>query len=416
MEKSSSRKTKKDKVYKPIPFLYRAFIFLFGLYLKVFLRLHIDRTAVKEIKPPYLLISNHQSFFDFGAAALICGRDLVDFVVTTHYFRDPVLRIGLILGGCIPKKQFYPDLAAVRRMIRVVREGRSIGIFPEGQTCFSGRNNEIDPDIGKLVKLLGIPVINVKIRGNFLAHPKYRHGESYPSYSEAKGELLLTKEDVETLSEAEIYEKISEALSYDEYEWQRAGMYRSKRPRSLQDIENVLWLCPKCGKEHTMQSEGPDLFCSSCGYRVHTDEYGFLLNADGSHADLDTPSKWSAWQESVLEEKLEEGTLLPYTLKGRFMISSLENYSEQGYGCHGEGTATIDKDGLTLDVIKDGEPFTYKTVPNLTFNLTHNSELWLFDVPGDKNEDFDYAFDPEDSRDAIKLIQTWSVIRRKYYS
>ena len=31
-------------------------------------------------------------------------------------------------------------------------------------------------------------------------------------------------------------------------------------------------------------------------------------------------------------------------------------------------------------------------------------------------EDRDFAFDPEDSRDMMKFIQAWSVLRRRYYS
>ena len=184
----------------------------------------------------------------------------------------------------------------------------------------------------------------------------------------------------------------------------------------LTGIENILWLCPKCGKEHTMQTDGTDLFCSDCGYRVRTDDYGFLRNPDGTPADFDTPPKWYNWQKKQLEERLEAGDLLPLTLKGRFLESATDDFSEYGYGCHGEGTATLDKDGLTLDVIRDGEPFTYKVNPGITFNLTHSADLWAFDIPGNTKEDRDFAFDPEDSRDMMKFIQIWVILREKYYS
>ncbi|MBO4220517.1 MAG: 1-acyl-sn-glycerol-3-phosphate acyltransferase [Clostridia bacterium] len=416
MTAKKTNQNRKDVAIKPVSVLYRIYIFLYGLYLRLFRNLHIDRSGIKDIKPPYFLISNHQSMVDFVAAAMVCRRDVVSFVVSTHFFRDPVLRIGLKYGGCIPKKQFFPDLAAVRKMLRAIRAGQSVGLFPEGQTCYSGQCNDVDPAVGKLVKAMGVPVVNVQIRGNFLTAPKYARGSVFPSYSIASGSLLLTKEEVESLSDSEIAERIIQGLAYDEYEWQRSQMHRSRRKRLLTGIENILWLCPKCGKEHTMQTDGTDLYCSDCGYRVRTDDYGFLRNPDGTPADFDTPPKWYNWQKEQLEERLEAGDLLPLTLKGRFLESATDDFSEYGYGCHGEGTATLDKDGLTLDVIRDGEPFTYKVNPGITFNLTHSADLWAFDIPGNSKEDRDFAFDPEDSRDMMKFIQIWVILREKYFS
>ncbi|MGX8774608.1 MAG: 1-acyl-sn-glycerol-3-phosphate acyltransferase [Bacillota bacterium] len=411
-----AKQNKSDPVFKPVTVLYKIYIFFYGIYLRLSRNLHIDRSGMKGIEPPYFLVSNHQSMVDFVAAAMVCWPNAVDFVVSTHFFRDPVLRIGLKLGGCIPKKQFFPDLSAVRKMLRTIRSGRSVGLFPEGQTCYSGQYNDIDPAVGKLVKAMGVPVVNVQIRGNFLASPKYACGAVFPSYSVAKGSLLLTKEDVESLSDAEIAERITQAIAYDEYEWQRGEMHRSRKPRTLTGIENILWLCPNCGHEHTMQTEGKYLFCSECGYRVQTDVYGFLQNTDGTPAQFDTPPKWFNWQKQQLEARLEAGDLLPLTLKGRFLESALGDYSEYGYGCHGEGTVTLDKEGLTLDVIRDGEPFTYSVSPGITFNLTHNADLWAFDIPGNTKEDRDFAFDPEDSRDMMKFTQIWVILREKFYS
>lgn len=415
MQRKDQKKKNKDAALKPSVF-YKPAMYLFGLYLKAFRRLRVDRSGIRDIKPPYVIVSNHQSMFDFGAVAFVCIKHPPIFVVSTHFFRNKVFRIGLRLGGCIPKRQFFPDLSSVRKMIRVIRSGRSIAIFPEGQISSIGESAEIDPSIGKLVKNLGVPVVNVQIRGNHLYSPKWACGNTFPTKAEAKGYVLLTSEDVEKMSDAEIAERISQGVFYNDYEWQRTAMHKSSRPRNLQGLENLLWLCPKCGKEHTMQSSGRDLFCSSCGYRVSTDDYGFLFNPDGSRAEMDTPPEWFRWQDSVLDRRLVSGELLPIQLSGRFLESSVEDFSENGYRCHGEGTVTLDRDGLHLDVTRDGEPFKYDVSPAITFNLTHSEVLCAFDIPGNSKEDRDFAFDPEDSRDMMKFIQAWSVLRRRYYS
>ena len=103
----------KDAALKPSVF-YKSAMYLFGPYLKVFRRLSVDRSGIRDIKPPYVIVANHQSMFDFGAVAFVCIKHPPIFVVSTHFFRDKVLRIGLRLGGCIPKRQFFPDLSSVR--------------------------------------------------------------------------------------------------------------------------------------------------------------------------------------------------------------------------------------------------------------------------------------------------------------
>ena len=414
-EKTVNKKKKKDRAGRPVTFAYKVGLFLFALYLRVFRGLHIDRSGLKGVKGPYFVVCNHQSFVDFGAAAAICRPNVVDFVVSTHFFRDKLLSIGLRLGGCIPKKQFYPDLSAVRKMLRAVKEGRCVGLFPEGQTCVCGSNNDVDPAIGKLIKAMGVPVVNVQIRGNFLAMPKYAVNKLFPGRSEARGYVLLTKEEVESLSDEEIAQRITEGIAYDDYEWQRGIMKKSRKPRDLENIENVLWLCPQCGSEHTMRTEGRDLYCEKCGYRVTTDDYGFLHGADGTDAIFDTPPKWFAWQFEEIGRRIDAGGFLPLRSHGRFLESSADDFSEHGYGCHGEGECTLDKDGLTLDVIRDGEPFHYTAIPSVVYNLTHNADLWAFDLPGNTTEDRDFAFDPDESRDMMKFVQTWTVIRRKFH-
>lgn len=406
-----TKKKKKERPFKPISWLYRLGLYLFGLYLRVFRGVHIDKSEIKDLKAPYLVIANHESMVDFCVVANIFMPEVLCFVVSTHFFRDPVMSIGLKVGDCLPKKQFFPDLSAVRKMLRVIRSGKSVAIFPEGQTCFSGQSNDVDPAIGKLAKMMGVPVVNVQLRGNFLTAPKYSHSLT-PSYAEAKASVLLTAEQVASMTDAEIAEKISEGIAFDEYEWERTVMKKSRRPRSLEGLENILFLCPSCGKEHTMTASGRDLYCTDCGYRVSTDDYGFLHDADGSPARFDTPPKWYNWQYEELQRRLDDGTLLPFTVKGRFMESAKEDFSEHGYRCHGEGTATLSADGLVLDVTRDGAPYTYKAIPSIVFNLTHSADLWCFDLPGNEKEDRDFAFDTEDSRDMMKVIQTWTLLRR----
>lgn len=403
---------KKQPPNRPIGPIYRTATRLFLAYLKLFRGLRIDNTAIKGLKGPYLVIANHQSFVDFGSVAGCCLPNRINFVVSSHYFHSPLLSKLFPLVGCISKKQFAPDLSAARQMLRVIKRGDCVGIFPEGQTCWSGQNPEIEPGIGKLAKTLKVPVVNIKIRGNYLTQPKWATGGSAPSKSEAKAEILLTADDVASMDASDITARIVSALSYDEYEWQRTALAASRK-RSPAGLHIYLFKCPCCGQEFTIVSDEKSLRCTHCGMEVTMDEYGFL------HSDsfdiFDTPSAWIRWQEQQLSEQLDAGTLLPITEHVHLLESAIGDYEEDGYRCTGEGDVLFNEEGMLYTGTRNGEPFEYMVSPKFQWNLTHSAKLCSIDICWDRPEDRDLGFDPDNPQMMIKIIQSWPLVRKKYH-
>ncbi len=410
--RKEKRKKRPENPREPNAFLYPVAEGLLATYLRVFRHQKIDRSAVKDLKPPFVVIGNHQSMWDFCTVGVCCRQARINFVVSAHFFRSPLLSKWLPVGGCISKKQFYPDLPAVRQMMRVIKRGGVVGIFPEGQTCVSGENNEVERSIGRLLKSLGVPVVNVKIRGNYLAAPKWASGRVTPGKSSAVAEILIDGEEIRTLTEDQIADRVIEGLTYDEYEWQRGVMTANKK-RSLDGLERYLWLCPKCGHEYTFSSKDNRMTCSHCGLEVTMDPYGFLHSENGTVCD--TPSGWIRWQASVLEQRMEEGTALPLEGDGIWYESALGEYDYYGYHRHGEGHFTLDRDGLLFVGKRDGEDFTFHASPKAQWNLTHSYEAAAVDFAGDPAQNRDYSIAPEEPRMMLKMIQLWPLIRKKWY-
>ena len=410
MAKDSTKN--KNKVPKGIPVAFPAAMGLMAAYLKLVRHLHLDRSGIKGLKPPYVVISNHQSMVDFGAVFAACRPNDVTFVVSSHYFHNPLFSKLLKAGGCISKRQFYPDTAAIRQIIRVIKSGGVIGIFPEGQTCWSGRSNEIDRSIGKLVKSLGVPVVNVKIRGNYLAAPKWADGRSFPGYTCAKAELLLSAEQVASMDAEALADRIIEDVEYNEYDWQRQMMIPNRK-RTPKGLERYLWRCPNCGEEFTISCEDDKLVCSSCGLTLSMDQYGFLHSSVPGLPD--TPPELLDMQSEALKRQLEEGTILPLKFKARWFESAPGEIETNGYREYGYGEVTVDKDGLHYSGTRAGEEHTFSTSPRAQWNLTHNYNIPMIDLAGNTPEPRDYGLSPDNPQMLLKVIQLWPLIRKKYY-
>ncbi len=395
--------------------LYRIGVNLMYLYMKVLFGLKLDRSAMTDVKGPYLVVANHQSLFDFGIVSKAALPEQLRFVISSHFFHNSLYNKLFRFIGAVSKRQFVSDTVSVRKVLRLARQGHSICIFPEGQTCYSGANAAIDPNIGRLAKLLGLPVVNVQIRGNYIRMPKWARGKTYPSAVEARAYLLLTADQVKDLSADELGEIIIKGISYDEFVWQKEKMYLCKNHRNAEGLESLLFLCPSCGSEFTMEPHGRHLTCSCCGYDAVLNDYCLFEKGDSGELVEDTISGWIRLQSEHLKKQLDEGCLLPITSHGRYLESDLGDYDEFGYHYYGEGIGTLDETGFSFIGTRNGEPYEYHVNPIQMWDLTHNADLASISLNGNCVGDKDYAFDPDDPRLMMKLVLAWPLIRDKYF-
>ncbi len=367
-------------------------------------KLKTDGSATKDIQGPIIAIGNHQCNFDFAAAAITLRQIQFNFVVTTFFFNSWFLKMVLGWIGAIPKRQFIPDISVIRKIYRAVGNGQSVFIFPEGQVGYYGAEVGIDDAIGKLIKHLKIPVVNVNLNGGFLSYPKWARA-TYPARMEAKSELILTPEQIETMSEEEIFITIKNALAYNDFDWQRKRMIPSKKDRMTEGLQNILYRCPACNRDFVMTSSGTKLCCSNCGYTVTLNRYAFFESESKEQPLIyDNIADWFLMQRREVEREVEKGSL-PFVTACK--LTSTKPGSG-GYFPRGEGTLSLDFDGLHFDGTRDGKPYSQLFSVDTQSAVTHNTSVWGVDFAGD---DCNYAFSPDDPRKMIKIVELYSAVR-----
>lgn len=393
---------------RPSSFLYALACFYTQAVFGLKHRLTTDSSAIAGVEPPVLVLCNHEANNDFLIAANALRPLKLNFMVTTYFFHHSLLGRLLRFMGCIPKRQFLSDPAAIKAVIKVIGRGGSVCVFPEGQVCYAGRSNRIDASIGKLAKKLGVTVLVHTVRGNYLTAPKWACGRMYKGRVESRAEILLTPDELRELSVERINERITRALEYDEFEWQRVSRVPYKPERAAEGAENVLYRCPDCEREFTMRAEGRSLVCEGCGYTASFDEYGFFMSPDGSRARFETMSRWYRWQYERAETEFVEGfeysapCSLARTVEGRF-----------GYSECGSGVMTADSRGLRFMGERLGEPFELAALVERQSNVTHNAASCAVDIEG---PDANYALAPEDKRRMMKFVILYQIARARFES
>lgn len=135
---------------------------LFGL------RIIGDENLIKS--GPVLVASNHQSFLDPPLIGNLYKTEMVFFARKTLF-----KGIGTWLypqWNAIPIDQDKPDMSSMKTVIRKLREGWRVLVFPEGARTLDGEIGEAAAGVGMIAAKAGVPIQPVRIYGADKALPR----------------------------------------------------------------------------------------------------------------------------------------------------------------------------------------------------------------------------------------------------
>ena len=169
MEKK--KKKKKAKWIKPRHTFFRNILYPF-VYLLCKIKYNIKIKKCKD-KRQLLVVSNHQTTYDQFFLGMAFKKHLY-YVTNDDLFSNGFVSwLISFLVKPIPIKKGTTDVKAVMDCMRVVREGGSIGIFPEGNRTYSGKTEAIKESIGDFAKALKLPIAIFHINGGYGKHPRW---------------------------------------------------------------------------------------------------------------------------------------------------------------------------------------------------------------------------------------------------
>ena len=288
-------KRKSDRYYQNIYRLVRPFV---GLWAATKFRY---TNAPLKLKEPFIIMSNHLTEIDFY---ILMGamRNHMYFVCSEHLFRGNFPQKMMVrLFNPIALRKGTVSSATVIEILRRVREGNNIMIFPEGNRSFNGVTEQVDEATGKLVQRAGCTLVTFRMSGGYFVAPrwsaKFRKGDMWGGVVGVYSPQELAK-----MTPAEITQRINEDLFEDAYARQLKFPRRYTGEALASGIENYLFLCPKCGGFSTLHSSGDRFWCD-CGLAGRYDEYA-MLHGDGF--DFKTVRDWGAWQKEEFDRLYHE--------------------------------------------------------------------------------------------------------------
>ncbi len=351
---------------------------------------HIIKTGMEGIKPPYLLLGNHNAFFDMSVSATATFPHFANYIVAIDGF---IGREGLLRNiGCICKRKFTSDISLIRHIHTVIKNKGIVAIYPEARYSLCGTTAPLPQSLGQLCKSLGVPVVTLMCHGHHINHPFWntRHERGVKPTS-AEMRVLYTPEQMQTMTAGDINAGLVQAFQYDDFAWQYQNKISVDCPDRAVGLEKVLYQCPHCKQEYAMSSEGAQIKCGACGKSWTMDEYG-RLSADAGETEFAHIPDWYEWERQNVRREVEDGTYNSGALPVH--VESLPN--AKGYIDLGEGIMTHDMNGFTVTLhSQDGEEPRIMTKPVPSLYSCHI--------------EYNYLFSHGDCVDLNTLDDTWYV-------
>lgn len=241
----------------------------------------------------FLVYANHVTDLDPVFVGCSFARPL------TFVAGEAIHRMGLLskvvrrYANTIDRFKGSTDSACALQILRTLKKGSPVCMFPSGERSYTGKSTDIYPVSAKLAKSARVPLITYRITGGYLTSPRWadtmRKGRVH-------GEIvrIYTPQELSIMSAEDLLSNITRDLYEDAYE---AEPVRYRGKRLAERLETMLYLCPKCGRADTLKSSDNRFSCS-CGLSLTLNEFGRF---EGENAPFAHPGEWDEWQQGMMK-------------------------------------------------------------------------------------------------------------------
>ncbi|MBR2214528.1 MAG: 1-acyl-sn-glycerol-3-phosphate acyltransferase [Selenomonadaceae bacterium] len=137
---------------------------LFCLYFKLFFRAEIIGRENMPREGAVILAANHMSNWDPPFLACFLFRP-VSYMAKVELFKNPIFGAAITKCHAFPVKRGGADKSAIKTAVNVLKEGRCLGLFPEGTRSRDGHLKKAEAGVGLIAALTKAPVVPAAILG-----------------------------------------------------------------------------------------------------------------------------------------------------------------------------------------------------------------------------------------------------------
>ena len=227
-------------------------------------KLTSENTKALPSSGPAILLANHVTLLDPIWVGSLLRRHIY-YAANEDIFRNPITGALARWTGAFPIRKAATDMSAVRKMIRHLRDGRVVALYPEGVRTWDGTNTPLRPGIARLIQKMKVPIVGCRQERGYLALPRWaRVYRGIPVHGVYK-RIYQGNDIPDDLDK--IIDDISGFIENRDYDLNVSDS-RYKRRGLAVDVTKLIYRCPLCGGMESLRIVKPlstnQVECSSC--------------------------------------------------------------------------------------------------------------------------------------------------------
>ena len=141
----------------------------FRLWLK---RIHNVRGLPE--KGPAIIISNHTSYYDWSVLSAVYNKKYLVFLGARELLNRPIVSWLMKLNILIYVDREHPGFSYFREVVRRLKQGHIVVIYPEGKRSNSGKMIQPKTGFVKLAMIADAPIIPIGMKGTYDILPPHK--------------------------------------------------------------------------------------------------------------------------------------------------------------------------------------------------------------------------------------------------
>ena len=337
----------------------------------------------RDCDGPCFIIWNHQSRRDYLFIKNAIAPRKYNMVCGYSEFSRQKFKFPFKVAQVLPKKNFCVDPYGIKAITSIIKAGGCVAFAPEGVSSIYGCQQPIIAGTGRLLQFFNVPVYFCHMEGAYLTSHKVYIKDRCGKVN-VRMELLFKKDELKNMSVQEIDDIINAKFRHDDYEWNKTARVKYKtKGTACNGLDNILYYCPKCGAEMTIEANGNTIKCTKCGNGATQDDYFDFHPFDDTCKIPVSPSAWFAVQRMKIIDDIRKNPDYSFTTHVKIgdlpLYKRIKNNKDITIPC-GEGDLTFDHSGIHYVGTRHGEEWKFDGSYEQYFSLNVENETDNFDI------------------------------------